>query len=193
MADYENKSKDALARLIYGSVDGTGDSGQIKRFRVDSNGFLSIGQAESGIPDEATDGDSVSLWIDQYGRIVVKGYNLSEDALNVVEQAPEGMQTLEFIDDPLLDAVTATGASFSVDVSPYNRIGVQIVASGVSSGATVDIESSHNGSNWAVVSTNSITSNGTTDIQLDGKFKFLRANVSSRSDGTITVSMIAGR
>ena len=154
---------------------------------------ISQGTAQSGVPSEASDGDAVALWVDQYGRIVIKGYNFSQDALNVVEQAPAEMQTLEFIDDPLLDAVTATGHSFEVDASQYNRANFQIVASSVSSGATIQIQASHDGTNWAVLSDNVISADGITDIQLSGKWKNLRAACTSYTDGTYTCTLVLGR
>ncbi len=173
---------------------------ELNKFITLTNGATAVrvylggsGTAETGIPDEASDGDTVGLWLDEYGRLVIKGYNLSEDALNVLEQAPAGMQTAEYIDTPLLDAVTATGASYSIDVSQYNRVGFNIVASSVSSGATVKIQGSHDGTNWADLDTESITADGTTDVQVAGKFKYLRSQISSYTDGTITVTAVVGR
>lgn len=145
--------------------------------------------AEETIPSEATDGDAINLWVDLFGRQIMSGYNTGNDAIDVTETNPAQLITLE---QTLLDAVTATGASSSVDLRNYNKITIHIIASSVSSGATVDIEHSLDGTNYYEVSTDSISSNGVTEITIEAKYKYVRANISSRTDGTYSVLLLAG-
>lgn len=154
-----------------------------------------FGIACASIPVEASNGAKINVWMDQYGRIVIAGFNPSESALNVIEQAPALMQTVEYVDQPLLDAVTSDGESFSVNVETYNKLTFHIIASGVTSGATVNIEHSLDGNNWATVASEPISSDGVTEVRFsDVKYKHVRANIpaATYTDGTYTVTMIAG-
>jgi hypothetical protein len=90
----------------------------------------------------------------------------------------------------ILDGVGATGASTDYDVQNYVDKTFYIVASGVTTGATVLIQTSPDNSNWSTISTNVVTGNGTTEIAVTGMFhRFIRANVSSWTDGAYTVIM----
>ena len=150
-------------------------------------------QAESTTPTEVSDGDDVRRWFDTFGRQVIKGTNLTLEALDVNDVNPALLLTVERIDTPLLDAVTATGASAWIDVSQYNKITFFIIASSITTGGTVDIETTPDETNTTVLDSQSITANGMTVVQLTiGKLKKLRANLSARTDGTYTVMMIGG-
>lgn len=93
----------------------------------------------------------------------------------------------------LLDGVTATGASDAQDVSSYDKKTFHVVASSVSTGGTVKIQTSLDNTNWVDLHEESITANGTTEIAVNGyKHKYIRANLTARTDGTYTVIMIAG-
>lgn len=147
--------------------------------------------AEETVPTPVADGETVPVWVDTYGRLVVFGSNLSTNS-----------QDVSVINDPMinrlgpitnLSAVTATGAGSSVDVSNYHNYTIQIVASSVTTGASVLVQHSLDGTNWATISTNSITSNGVTEITISQvAYRYLRTNVSSRTDGTYTTYIYAG-
>ncbi len=146
--------------------------------------------AEETIPSEATDGDAINLWVDLFGRQILGGYNTGNDAIDVTETNPSQLLTLE---QTLLDAVTASGASANVDLRNYNKTTIHIIASSVSSGATVDIEHSLDGTNYHEVATTTISSDGVTEVVVeDRKYKYVRANISSYTDGTYSVLLLAG-
>ena len=88
----------------------------------------------------------------------------------------------------LLSAVSATGASSAVDCTDMETKTVYIVASSVTSGATVAIQTSYDGTNYTTVHSESVTANGTTEIALVGLYEYyLRVNITARTDGTYTV------
>ena len=86
-----------------------------------------------------------------------------------------------------LNAVTSTGAGSSINAAAGDGSTWAIIASSVSSGGTVLIQGSLDGTNWATLSTTSVGANGTTGVAITGRWSFLRANVSARTDGTFTV------
>lgn len=147
--------------------------------------------AESTIPNEVSDASTISAWADTFGRPVIKGYGFGNDALNVAEVAPALLLTQEAVD---LNAVTTTGAGSAYDVSQFNKITYHIVTTSVSTGGTVRLESSLDGTNYyTTVAEVMYTTSKTHEVNInDVKYKYLRANVSARTDGTVTVRHIAG-
>lgn len=146
--------------------------------------------AESTVPTEVSDADVVNPWHDTFGRQVMYGANLSAGAQDVREVSPALTQTIE---QTLLSAVTATGASASVDVSGYNKLSFMYIATGVTTGATITIDWSPDNSNWVTLDTEVISATGNTDFKIsDTKLKYIRANVTAYTDGTHSVKMIGG-
>lgn len=93
----------------------------------------------------------------------------------------------------VLDGVVATGASTDYDVQNWENKTFYIVASSITTGGTVLIQTSGDNSNWATISTNAITGNGTTEVAVTGMLhRYIRANLSARVDGTYTVIMFLG-
>lgn len=91
----------------------------------------------------------------------------------------------------LLSAVTSTGASGTVDTYSWSEKTFYVVASSVTTGGTIKIQTSPDNSNWADIAEEDITANGTTEIAVTGMFhRYIRANLSSRTDGTYTVYVI---
>ena len=167
--------------------------GQIDNAPDDDKRTLIAAIAESTTPSQVDDGDVVDLWADLFGRLVIYGANQSLGAIDVNDISPALQQTLERIDSPLLNAVTAVGASDSVDVSSYNKLTFHIIATSVTTGATIKIQHSLDGTNWVDVSTTNVSASGNTEVAFsDVKYKYVRANVTSYTDGTFTVTMIAG-
>jgi hypothetical protein len=90
----------------------------------------------------------------------------------------------------LLSAVTATGAGSGVGVIGITSFTVIITAASVTSGGTVKIQALTPGGAWATIDSRTIAASGDTIVQFDGPFIQLRANLTARTDGTYTVSLI---
>lgn len=149
-----------------------------------------IATVEDTIPTELTDGTKTDLWVDTFKRQVIAGFSQAVNSLNVSEQAPAQLMTLEQTN---LDAVTSTGAGSDIDVSNYNKITVAYTASSVSTGGTVKLEGSMDGTNYYDIDSESISSDGTTYHSVSGeKHKYIRTNLSSRTDGTYTTKIFCG-
>lgn len=86
-----------------------------------------------------------------------------------------------------LSAVTATGAGASINGALGDSSTWVITASSVTTGGTVLIQGSLDGTNWVTLSTTSVSGNGSTGVAVTSRWLFLRANVSARTDGTYTV------
>ena len=65
---------------------------------------------------------------------------------------------------------------------------VFIKAASVTVGATITIQAQTPAGDWTEVDVTNVTANGDTTIQFFGPFSKLRAVISSRTDGTYTVS-----
>lgn len=93
----------------------------------------------------------------------------------------------------LLDGVTADGAGTAVSgLQGVVNFTFWIIAASVTTGATVTVEASPDGTNWFTVHTEAVTANGNTGpIYAPGRMDQVRASVSSRTDGTYTVKMTA--
>jgi len=92
----------------------------------------------------------------------------------------------------LLSAVTATGASATKAMEDNSAKTVYIVASAVTSGATFTTDSSPDGTNWVTLNTTTVTANGVTEIAIVGLLnKYIRVNLSARTDGTYTVYLVS--
>ena len=87
----------------------------------------------------------------------------------------------------LLSSANSTGAgsAFNVERSKSNTI--CIVASSVTSGATVDIEA-YIGSDWRVIHSESVTADGDYLVRDDhGHYEKIRAKISAHTDGSYDV------
>ena len=91
----------------------------------------------------------------------------------------------------ILNGVTAVGSA-QTNPENYSKFTFHIISEAVTTGATILIQSSLDGTNWVDLSSDTIASNGAIEHQFTGKYTYLRANVSSYTDGTYSVLMIAG-
>lgn len=92
-----------------------------------------------------------------------------------------------------LSAVTATGAGAGVQ-APDARYSIwQVTASSVTSGGTVLIQGSLDGTNYYTVSTVTVSANGTQHVVVANAHPYLRSNVSARTDGTYTTKYVIAR
>ena len=89
----------------------------------------------------------------------------------------------------LLNAVTASGASSAYNSGDLTTKTIYIVASSVTTGATVAIQTSIDGTNWVTIgSAQNIVADGVTEFAIVGLLqKYIRANITSYTDGTYTV------
>lgn len=95
----------------------------------------------------------------------------------------------------LLEAVNTTGSSQVIDVSDFSKITFHMTATGVSSGADLELQSSLDKTNFVTIneSTKAITSSGTTEFAITNKkYKYIKANITSRNDGVYSVLFLAG-
>jgi hypothetical protein len=170
---------------IGGNAEQTPDA--VAATKIIQNG----GIARSTVPTEVASGDAVAMWYDLYGRQVIYGANLSTQSIDV-----------SVINDPLLsrlgpitmlNAATATGASTEVDVSNYKNVCIHIISSSVTSGATITVEHSLDGTNYATLSTTIVSANGTIQVDItEQAMKFIRTTITARTDGTFTTLLFAG-
>lgn len=155
-------------------------------------GIAVIGfKAETTVPTAVNDGEGVAAWADEYGRLVIAGYDPAQAAVSVSDVAPAVMQ----ISGPttLLDAVTANGASPAKNVQDYHNHTFLIIATNVTTGAHVLIEASLDGTNWVTITNHSIVANGNYYTAIsDQQWHYVRASVADRTDGTYTVQEESG-
>lgn len=99
------------------------------------------------------------------------------------------------LDETMLDATTSTAISKSYSTKDCRTLTFHTIASSVSSGAVVEIQSSLDDTNWVTIndSAKTISSSGNTEFKADGvKYKFVRANISTYTDGTYSVKVLGG-
>lgn len=104
------------------------------------------------------------------------------DDLKVTDIKTLGPETLH-------DGAESDGASSSIDVSVYRNHTIHIIASNVTDGATVTVETSLNGTDWASIKSpsNEIDENGVTEISISQQvYKYIRTNITNYIDGTYT-------
>jgi hypothetical protein len=90
----------------------------------------------------------------------------------------------------LLSAVTATGASAAYGCGDLVSKTVYVLASSVTSGGTITVDTSYDGTNWVTINTTAIRANGVTEIAIVGlQHRYIRVNLSARTDGTYTVTL----
>ena len=90
-----------------------------------------------------------------------------------------------------LDGVVATGAGVPVDTRGHKDVTITVIATNVTDGGTVKLQSSPDGTNWADMATVSVTGNGTSYTTKSEIHKFIRSNVTARTDGTYSVYLTA--
>lgn len=118
---------------------------------------------------------------------------------------------LNFIEKKVLDAVTATATSIPINVSGYKRIGIQVLATDISSGNGVfTVEATNDGVNWTplnilidnVANTNAqtltriasktLSANGSDFVFLDefAGIKAIKVKVTVTTDGKYSASVV---
>lgn len=163
---------------------------------VDENGaqitsFGSIAIAETTIPSAVADGAEVNPWYDEYGRQVIKGYNIAVDALDVNVINDATLNRLGPINN-LNDAVTG-GAGSTIDFSNYSNMTVQCISTAVTGGADVYVEHSLNGTNWVIVGTFEVSASGNQELVYSNyAMKYVRTRIDNYTDGTYNTWLYGG-
>jgi hypothetical protein len=85
----------------------------------------------------------------------------------------------------VLSAVSATGPSPVVTASGAPAVALFVRAAAVTTGFTIDLEGSPDGSNWFQLTTRTISANGNFVDTSTTPVLYVRANVTARTDGTV--------
>lgn len=149
------------------------------------------GYAEDGVPVAVADGDAVRLWIDTFGRQIIAGFNSTLNAIDV--NIVDDSLTNKLGPETNLDEVVVDTNGASIDVSNYHNVTIHITSASVTDGATFNIESSMDETNWAPIDSETIIINGTTEWAYSNiAWKYIRTTITSRTDGTFTSVVFAG-
>jgi len=153
---------------------------------------MQVNIAEATIPSPVADGDEVNVWYDTYGRQVIAGYNQSLNAVDINEVNPALLQRLGPVTN--LDDVVANTTGTTVEVSNYHNFTIHVIVSGsTTTGATVSIEHSLNGSDWVEIDREDVIADGITELAISQQaYRYLRTVVSDYIDGTYTTLIYAG-
>ncbi len=93
----------------------------------------------------------------------------------------------------LLDAVTADGSGSVMTLNGKGAVKIFIKSASVTTGANVVIYEQSPEGDWHAIHTEAVSTDGNQDvIYLPGPFLAIRPDIESRTDGTYTVSAIAG-
>ncbi len=85
----------------------------------------------------------------------------------------------------VLSTVTSTGASASENTLGSDVFTLYTKATSVTSGFTIDLEGSPDGTTWFQLATRTVSANRNFADSVQAAAQFLRANVTARTDGTI--------
>ena len=95
------------------------------------------------------------------------------------------------VEKTMQSAAVATGVGTVVGTSEMETKTIYIIATSVSSGAIIEIQTSYDGTNYTTISTQTIVANGTTEVAIVGLYhKYIRANITTWTDGTYTVYLL---
>ena len=90
----------------------------------------------------------------------------------------------------LLSAVATTGASNAWATGDMETKTVYCIATDATTGGTLAIQTSDDGTNWVSIVSETVTT-GLKEIAIVGLFhRYIRANLTARTDGTYTVTGI---
>lgn len=98
----------------------------------------------------------------------------------------------QLMEGTLLPATSADGNGDKVKFVNFDTITFHLIATSVTTGATVAIERSLDGTNWKEVSSTAVSANGLTEVLVKGEVAlYYRPVVSSRTDGTYSIDFNA--
>jgi len=128
---------------------------------------------------------------------VAIGVNTTTNSNLVTEQSPMDQQV---VDVPLFNAVTTTGTSTGSQMLSKGRLTLCVLASSVTTGFTIDLQGSGDGTNYGnfydetgtKINSFPITANGMYCFVIKGSAKWVRGNIPSHTDGTISAWLQGG-
>lgn len=208
----------ASGNITIGSVSATVDSIYVQSGItniVDSNdavidtfGPVAVGSQTTGsttpigaettstTPTEVGTGSIANLWTDTFGRQVIKGTNLSQEALDVNEIAPALIQTINVTNLNAVGSATGSNVGAWVNMSDYvNKTIYYDFTSGATGSIHVTLEASHDaGSTAFEITAGSLyfESDTLSYITNTEHHEYLRARTDFNEGGTLTVTF-AGR
>ena len=124
-----------------------------------------------------------------FSRLANRELNISESLSNVLLTKEFEPDSSNFSDvRVMLDAVTSDTVGNSLE-NFHSKILVNVIASSVSSGAIVSLDGSLDASNWIELDSLNVSGNGVFELFSEKPYRYLRAVVSSYSDGSYTVKV----
>ena len=123
----------------------------------------------------------------------IAGYSEAQDFLSTEQVNSEQAHHIDYIDDPLIDAVTAAtdGDTIGDCLGILYHVFQVIVAGSPGTGAHVTVEGSMDNTNWLQLATTGLITASTyiaLDPDSDGRaWRYLRPRVITYTDGTFTV------
>lgn len=148
------------------------------------------GFANMSVPSPVTQSNAVNFWVDEYGRMVFKGFNNSLNAVNTYEIAPGINQYLNVL---ALSQSTAVTNSLSVDVSLYTNKTVYISASctlGTGS-VSVFIEHSPDGVVWWSLTSRSYASSAKDSYSYTSYMPYIQTRTENSISASVTTYITA--
>jgi len=157
-----------------------------------STAILAVGsKAETTTPAAVADGNDVRIWTDEYGAVVIKGFDTATGTLSIREQDPAILRTIE---DVLLNAVTANSTSDAVTIEGYKNWGVEWLTTGTTT-ATISLQVKRTSSStWMAYATLATLAGADEhdDLAVSDHVYAVRVVVTGYTGGTISVYMRAG-
>ncbi len=187
---------DGANDTLFATVTDLTNSNPLNTMLVDANGdqIVSFGAtllAETGTPTPVADGATVDLWVDAYGRQIFGGYNLSLQAMDVNLINDSNTERLGPVTN--LNAVVANTTGAQIDVSDYHNLTFHLLSASTTLGATYNIETSMDGTNWATIVSDTIATDTVTEYTMSTvAYKYVRSTITGWQDGTFTSTVYAG-
>ncbi len=158
------------------------------------SGLIVAGVAESTVPTEVSDGDTVARWMDTFGRAIDAATNLSIGANDSNEVAPALTQTINVTNLNAVGSDAGSHVGAWVNVSDYANKTVYLnYSSGATGGMLANIEVSPDGTQVYDYGTVNFTD---TDVGsyaiIQEHHEYIRVRTNVNSGGTLTAT-ITGR
>ena len=153
------------------------------------------GKAESTVPTEVSDGDAADYWIDTFGRLIIKGTNLGQEALDVNEVAPALLQSINTVNLNAVGSSPGSNVGAWVNVSDYaNKTIYYQFTSGTTGPMEVTLDASHDAGStvYAIGSNNFDAADSNVYVSNDEHHEYIRTRTNINEGGTLT-STITGR
>lgn len=203
-------SQDDVERLLTGISGDVSNLNDLTQSTGDASvnfGILNFAIAQTGQAGSVNEHGVVAPWFDELGRQIIKGYNTSENALDVLEQSPALTDT----SGPFSETgLTEPGFTSQQNILNYELITYQTTISSIDTNVVLEIEQSNDASNWFTsrlentavtgmsIANNqvTVTENGTFGLTTRRQGQWSRLQFVSESGGTsatVSANFLAGR